>query len=346
MKSHRRSAGHTIGIQLTRWVAGVLLCCLVSVHAYGQSLEATDASLPVRFEATAKTVKVMLGDQHFTTLHQFGFDKPILYPVFGPGQVPMVRNWPMKPDVAGEAHDHPHHKSIWYSHEINGVDFWTEKEGRVFTKKVKYNFKEPAAKNAVRLESEWLRKSDGALELTTTTTYQFGGTSEMRWIDCTIEFHASEKDVEMEDTKEGVFAIRTHPDLRLKPNPKQGVKQVFGSAFNSEGVSGKAIWGKKAKWLVYQGKVDDRMVSVALFDHPDNLRHPTTWHARDYGLVAANPFGLKHFLGEQDGSGRYTIPKGQSLKLKYRISFSSGKWSALQAETQFQKFAKPIAESK
>ena len=34
---------------------------------------------------------------------------------------------------------------------------------------------------------------------------------------------------------------------------------------------------------------------VTLMDHPSNLRHPTWWHARDYGFMAANPFGRAAF---------------------------------------------------
>ena len=37
--------------------------------------------------------------------------KPYLYPVIGPTGEGMTRNYPMIPDVPGEKHDHPHHKS-------------------------------------------------------------------------------------------------------------------------------------------------------------------------------------------------------------------------------------------
>ena len=57
----------------------------------------------------------------------------------------------------------------------------------------------------------------------------------------------------------------------------------------------KPIWGKRADWVDYYGNVAGEIVGIAIFDHPKNLRHPTYWHARSYGLLAANPFGLREF---------------------------------------------------
>jgi hypothetical protein len=63
---------------------------------------------------------------------------------------------------------------------------------------------------------------------------------------------------------------------------------------------------------------------VACFDHPSNLRYPTTWHARDYGLVAANPFGLHDFQKLPKGAGDYTLKAGSPLTLRYRWLFHKG----------------------
>ena len=57
-----------------------------------------------------------------------------------------------------------------------------------------------------------------------------------------INIHATNQDLVFEEFKDGFVGIRTHPDLRLNPNPKHGVKEVFGKARNSEGIEGKSIW--------------------------------------------------------------------------------------------------------
>ena len=300
----------------------------------GQDSKPNLVEQEVRFEKESQQVQVFLGSEHFTTFDFGNYAKPILYPILGPGQIGMTRNWPMKEGVEGEAHDHPHHKSMWISHEINELDFWAETEGRVETTSVKVN----QDKDGFEATSKWLRKSDDQWILSDTTTYRFGGNAESRWIDCTITYSADHGDVTFDDTKEGLFAIRTHPDLRLSARPKHGVTEVFGSAVNSEGVEGKAIWGKQAKWLLYQGPIDDKPMSIAMYDHPSNLRHPTTWHARDYGLVTANPFGLHHFLGKEKGEGAYTIPNGESLTLRYRVEFFSGLTSQEKVQARYQSF--------
>jgi hypothetical protein len=65
-------------------------------------------------------------------------------------------------------------------------------------------------------------------------------------------------------------------------------------------------------------------VGIAIFDHPKNLRHPTYWHARHYGLLAAHPFGLREFTHDRHQDGSYTIAAGGSLKLRYRVLIHHG----------------------
>ncbi len=65
-------------------------------------------------------------------------------------------------------------------------------------------------------------------------------------------------------------------------------------------------------------------VGIAIFDNPKNLRHPTYWHTRHYGLLAANPFGLKEFTHDRHQEGSYTIAAGESLTLRYRVFIHHG----------------------
>ena len=66
------------------------------------------------------------------------------------------------------------------------------------------------------------------------------------------------------------------------------------------------------------------MVGVAIFDHPSNPRHPTWWHARAYGLVAANAFGVHNFESKPAGTGDFTIEAGESATFRYRFLFHEG----------------------
>ena len=337
------------GSVFSSFAVAALLCLSVTNTGFVNAKDPESGDLPVKLTNTGEEVKVKIGGERFTDFDYRGYGKPILYPIYGPGQVGMTRNWPMKEGVKGEAHDHPHHKSMWISHEISGVDFWGESAGKVITENVELDF--VGQKNVLRSTSVWRKKSDDTPMLTDQTTFWFGGDEESRWIDCLIVFQANYGDIQFDDTKEGLFAIRTHPDLRLTAAPNRGVDEVFGTAVNSEGITGKAIWGKKARWLLYKGEIDGQPMSIAMYDHPDNLRHPTTWHARDYGLVTANPFGMHHFLKKEKGAGAFKIAKDDSLKLKYRVEFFRGAVSTEDVEAKYQQFAKkklaePVAKKK
>ena len=326
------------------------LFCISATPLVGQAFQIeSKISLPsqssiglqqddISIEKRSNKIDVNLNGKLFTTFEFGKYSKPIFYPIYGPDQISMTRDWPMKDNTEGGSKDHPHHKSMWISHEISGVDFWSEKGGTVDSELIETKF-EGNPTNVFRANSKWTKNGDTMPMLTDQTTYWFGGDESSRWMNCLIKYQATHGDIEFDDTKEGLFAIRTHPDLRLAAKPKAGVKEVFGKAINSEGITGKAIWGKQAKWLLYYGEIDGKPMSIAMYDHPTNFRHPTTWHARDYGLVTANPFGLHHFLGKPKGSGTYKLLSGKSLELRYRVEFFKGIANPKLIEQKFESFA-------
>lgn len=291
------------------------------------------AGQTVTFHRTGDRVEVQMADQPFTTIHTRGLTKPVLYPLLAPGQVAMTRSWPLE-QRPGEPHDHPHHKSVWFAHgNVNGADFWFDKA----TIEV-LGVATDESKSQVVLETRWL---NGQQELATDrSVLSFGFNGQARWLDWEMTVKAGDEPLTFGDTKEGSFAVRTHPDLQLTPNPKDNVPEVFGHALNSEGDKDKAIWGKRASWVYYYGPVDGAAVGMLLMDHPSNLRHPTTWHARDYGLVAANPFGLHDFLGEPVGSGKLTLQPSETLRLVYRLLVHAGESTAENRQQWYEAFAK------
>ncbi len=127
------------------------------------------------------------------------------------------------------------------------------------------------------------------------------------------------------------MAIRTHPKLEIAKGAR---------ALNSEGVQGRDIWGKRAKWVDYSAEIDGKVLGVAIFDHPSNPRHPTWWHARDYGLIAANPFGIRDFQRKPAKEGDYKIPKGESVRFAYRFVFHSGDAKSARVASLYEEWAK------
>ena len=134
------------------------------------------------------------------------------------------------------------------------------------------------------------------------------------------------------------MAIRRAPTLRLKGAVGQG------RIVNSEGVRDKATWGKRAAWVDYYGPLEGHTVGVAVFDHPKNPKHPTWWHVRDYGLFAANPWGIHHFEGAPKGTGDMKLAKGETITLRYRIYFHAGDPDQAKVAEQYARFAKMYPE--
>jgi len=106
---------------LRRRGSGPAVACVVAVVI----LAAATAAADVTVEKQDGRVDVGIDGEPFTSYVHAGHRKPILFPVRGPGGTRMTRSWPIVADVPGEAHDHPHHESIWFTHGlVNGVDFW------------------------------------------------------------------------------------------------------------------------------------------------------------------------------------------------------------------------------
>ncbi|MBT5379335.1 MAG: PmoA family protein [Opitutae bacterium] len=260
-----------------------------------------------------------------------GRSKPVLYPILGPGGARMTRDYPFKKGTPGEASDHPHHASLWFTHgEVNGISFWHVGKNTGVIKHQKFI---KVDGNTISTTNKWL-SAKGEEQCSDDTSISFHALGENRAIDFDITVHASSGDVKFGDTKEGSMGIRTNPALRVKGSVAKG------QAINSEGIKGKAVWGKRAKWVDYWGPINGNTVGIAIFDHPGNQRHPTWWHARDYGLVAANPFGVHNFEGKPKGTGDLVIKSGEKVRFRYRFLFHAGDVKAAKISENYTTWAK------
>ncbi len=304
------------------------LCALVAVC----SLWIT-AHLPAaQFEVsdTDKGVVVKLDGKLLTEYLTLSGNKPILWPIIGPGGEKMTRSYPME-DADGEKRDHIHHRSLWLTHgEVNGISFWHEGKNTGTIKHKAFKKKTGGKTAEIVTENDWIAP-DGKTLLSDVRTLKFlvDGTSRIIDFDATITAVADE--VELGDTKEGTFGIRV--PAPMKPDLKKGGKIV-----NAEGLTDKAAWGKASPWVDYHGPVDGKTVGITIMNHPSSFRYPTHWHVRTYGLFAANPFGLKHFTGKP--VGKLVLKKGQSFTLRHRVIFHNGDEKEADIAGQFKKYAR------
>jgi hypothetical protein len=328
-----------------RRAARPALAAVVLTAALGVAAGPASAA-DVRLERRNDRVDVTIDGRPFTSHVHAGHVKPILFPIIGPTGAGMTRQWPIVRDVAGEPHDHPHHESAWFMHgSVNGHDFWlshpeaAKAEGRrgPRVEQVEIRTCESGANGVLETANRWVT-ADGDAVCTDTRRLVFAGDDDVRTIDFTITLHADHGPVTFGDTKEGTMALRVHPALQLKD--VHGSQGAAGRIVNSEGDVDAAAWGQAARWVDYAGRIEGEAVGVAMLDHPDNLRHPTRWHARDYGLFAANPFGLHDFTKAAEGTGDHVIPAGGSLTFRYLLVFHRGDAEAADIDGRWRRWAK------
>jgi hypothetical protein len=294
----------------------------------------------VTIEQAEDRLRVLIGGQPFTEYIFRGHSRPVLFPIIGPRGLNMTRSFPIKPDVPGEAHDHPHQKPMFFAYgSVSGINFFAESPdcGKTVHDKL-LKVESGSECGLIQTANNWVAP-DGTIVCTDTRTIGFQAVPGGRAIDWEVTLHASHGDVTFRDDKHGIMAIRMHPSLQLDNAPELGVTTANGQAVNSEGVSGKDVFGKRARWIDYWGKIDGQTVGIAIFDHPDNPRHPTWWMARGYGYVAADPFGAHAIGGEPPGTGDMTIRAGTAVTFRYRFVFHEGDPQQTQIAEQYGQFA-------
>ncbi|MCU1274434.1 MAG: transrane prediction [Bryobacterales bacterium] len=321
--------------KMTKASLTVVVCCLgcaaqqrVDVHRNGNQID------------------VNIGGKPFTTYY---FDaavaKPYLMPLRSARGTVVTRDYPVVNNVpSGSEHDpsfEPHQRPLYFSHgNIDGLDFWSEE---VFAKYFKDHGKqayghmvldkidEARGGDAGVIKAEFhLADPSGRVIGDETQAFTFRGDDQKRIIDCEFTVHATHGPLTFGDSKEGTFGIRVTKELNSPPS----------HMVNSAGAEGeKAIWGKKADWVNYDGKVAGEDLGIAILDHPKSFRHPTTWHARGYGLFSANPFGLRDFTRDPNQDGSWTIPEHKSLTFRYRVVIHHGDYREANIAEAYKKYA-------
>jgi hypothetical protein len=245
--------------------------------------------------------------------------------------------------------DHPHHHSAWFTHGdvipegmeiktkkkgVAGVDFWSgaKANGKIVCTKMAL---EKTTHDQAKLvtHNEW-RTVEGDKVLDETRNIYFYLLGKAYLIVLDIDLYAGVWPITFGDTKEGSMGIRILQDINVKSGK--------GKMENAEGmINEKQCWGYKSGWCDYSGKVGNSVAGVAIFDYPANPS-PACWHARDYGLMAANPFGRDKaaFPGVKGDKQLVRLAKGEHLRLRYGLLVHAGDATQGQVATLFQQFVK------
>ena len=286
-------------------------------------------------------------------------EKPVLWPIKTLSGVTITRGYPITPK-AGERSDHPHHLGLWMNYEsVNGLDFWNNSTAIAADKKPKYgsirhqkilNSESKKEKATLETVSNWVNM-EGQVLLEEKTTFVFSKNGNDFIIDRMATLEAKAAEVIFKDVKDGMLGIRLARQLEqpstqadkfvdesgnITPVAKMDNEGVSGQYQNQEGLTGDAVWGKRSQWACLQGKKEGETITIEIIDHPKNVGYPTYWHARGYGLFAANPLGQKVF-SEGKEELNLTLKQGEKTTFQYRIIVHSG--SALTAAELNQRAA-------
>lgn len=284
--------------------------------------------------------------------------KPVLFPINTVSGITVTRGFPLAPRP-GERVDHPHHVGMWLNYEsVNGLDFWNNSTAIPYNKRSHYGSivhekfittKVEHDKALLKVSAVWLDHARNIL-LNEITTYTFQVVKENFIIDRSTQLTAA-TDVVFKDVKDGLLGFRVARELEhVSDKPETFVddkgnytsvpvidnKGVTGMYLSSEGLKGNDVWGTRGRWTSLSGTINREPVSVTIVDHPKNVGYPTYWHARGYGLFAANPLGQEVF-SEGREKLNLTLKKGQSVTFNYRVVIRSGEVITV---SQIEKLAK------
>jgi hypothetical protein len=309
-----------------------------------------------------RRVDIVVDGKPFTSyIYPTTVMKPVLFPLRTADGIVVTRGFPLEPRP-GERVDHPHHVGLWLNHSnVNGLDFWNnsyaipEKDrphmGTVLHRAIT-KAQGGAGEGVLEVTSDWV-KPDGKPLLRESTRFVFHAAPNVRAIDRITTLTAVDTTVTFHDNKDGMLGLRVRRELEQPADKPETFtdaagrpttvkvldnKGVTGKYVSSEGKEGDAVWSTRGKWTLLGGTVEGEPVTLAILDHPSNPGYPTHWHARGYGLFAANPLGDKE-LGDPKAFN-FALEPGKSVTFKYRVLILSAAPSRDRIERESAAFAK------
>jgi hypothetical protein len=342
-----------------RWVlVGIALPVL------GASPQADRYRVEVVRHDADRRVDVLVDGKPFTSyIYPTTLKKPTLYPLRTASGVIVTRGWPLEPRP-GERVDHPHQVGLWFDHgDVNGLDFWNNSDaipadrassmGTIVHRAVR-RAASGAGAGTLEVTADWVNVQGQPL-VREDTRFVFRAADGFRAVDRFTTLTALGQPVTFVDNKEGLIGLRvaraleqpsTTPEVftdasgQVTTVPVLNHDGVTGRYRSSEGLEGDSVWGTRGRWTRLYGVVEAEPVTLAILDHPENVGFPTYWHARGYGLFAANPLGPKAFTNGKEELN-FRLAPGQSTTFRYRVLILSGAVTPERIEGYYRDFVPP-----
>jgi hypothetical protein len=218
--------------------------------------------------------------------------------------IQVTRNHPPVPGIDATDHD-TMHPGIWMAFgDISGQDFWRNKAS---VRHERFSSGPVANKGQLAFGTEsTMIATNGETLAKLISTFTLVSVPDGYLLTWNAAFTPATDNFAFGDQEEMGFGIRVATPISEKSG---------GLVKNSDGLTGaKNAWGKTAAWCDYSGALSNRLAGITVLTDPENFR-PSWFHSRDYGLLAANPFGQKAFTKSE--ARRVPVKKNETLHLRF-----------------------------
>lgn len=312
---------------------------LFSILIMMTGCSATAQKVQFKNDVENKKTDIYFGDSYFTSyIYPDDMEKQVLYPIVTASGKEITRGYPINPRPF-ERTDHPHHVGLWLNFgDVNGLDFWNNSFAIKPEDKNRYGsikFKEIVETNpktgTLITASNWV-DNDGNVLLNEKSTFVFSEKNGIRTIDRTTELTA-QKQVTFTENKEGMLGLRMDrafeepadkpgrfldADGNVTEVPVLNNEGVNGVYRNADGLTGGDVWGKRSPWVALRAEKEGEVITVVIFDHPENPNYPAWSHARGYGLFASNNFAGRAVDKNADPV-KLVLQPGEKMVLKHKV---------------------------
>jgi len=248
----------------------ITIIILLTIGFFAVS-DTTFAENLMRITTEENIISVYTGDSVLMRYHYRDVPfKPCVQQLFSPRGVNVLRDAPS---------DHLHHHALMFAVAVDGVNFWEEQQapGRQVHQsfaEVKIGKRNDVPDAGFTEQLNWLNPRSQELLLKESRTIEI----------CQLdEFKATllnwQSILAVPSGKESVTLTGSHYfglGMRFMKS-----MDVGGKFRNAEGRASDVVRGDErlvqARWCSYSAEANGKLVTVAMFGHPDNLRHPTLW---------------------------------------------------------------------
>jgi hypothetical protein len=293
----------------------------------------------VEFEYQPTGLQITIGGKPFASYYTGStkIPRPYFANVMTPSGVQVTRNHP--PVEGKDSMDHDtYHPGIWLTFAgINGNDYWRLK------KKTEHEMfigspEGGAGKGTFTVSNFYLDAKDStgnriAHEICKYTIL-VRPSYYLLIYDSTIS--SDKSDIVFGDDQEYGLGVRIQTPVE---------ERYGGQILNADGLKGaKEAYGKASNWCDYSGVLNDTLIGMTVMPDPANFR-PCWYHTRDYGLIAANPFGRKGVAGGE--KSEVLVKKDEKFHLGFGIAiYSAAPGSEVNRDAMYKDYLSVIAAQK